>query len=114
MCRRVGSSKHDFEDSTFCGAVGGKPFLAKRLRKFKNFHCQVAHFFVRAVHNIQLEFQTGDSVAQASLLRGEEIRVNLLADSHVSMTVLLADRQRQLSIEFCSLGERVCLSVLGL
>ena len=26
---------HDFEDSTLCIVVGGKPLLAKRLRKFK-------------------------------------------------------------------------------
>lgn len=34
----------DFEDSTFCGVVGGKPLLSLALRKFKRFHHNVDGF----------------------------------------------------------------------
>jgi len=37
---------HDFEDPTLCVVVGGKPLLAKRLRKFKHFGRQLGVFVV--------------------------------------------------------------------
>ncbi len=35
--RRARNSKHDFEDAALRGILGGKPLIAKGLRKFKNF-----------------------------------------------------------------------------
>jgi hypothetical protein len=37
---------HDIEDSTLCIVVGGKPLLAKCLRKFKYFGRQFRRFVV--------------------------------------------------------------------
>jgi hypothetical protein len=36
----------DFEDSTLCIVIGGKPLLAKRLRKLKHFGRQLGVFVV--------------------------------------------------------------------
>lgn len=84
------------------------------MRKFKNFHGQVAHFVVRAVDHVQLQLESGDAVAEFGLFSSEDVGVDFVVDPHVDDTVLLLDGQSHLALNLGSLGEYVGLSVFGL
>ena len=45
----------DFEDSTFCGVIGRKPFRSKVLRKFKRFDRDIGGFVPLPVGSVDLE-----------------------------------------------------------
>ena len=56
--------KHDFEQTTLFGVVGGKPLLPYRLHRFKKSRRQLCRFVVGAVHGIELQLDRGQPVPQ--------------------------------------------------
>ncbi len=95
---RVASSrrqfkKHDFQDATLGSIVGIKPLLPKRLRKFKNFHCQLRHFVVRTIQHVELQLDSSDPIPQFGLLGGKRLVVDLIAQPQIEQPILLPDEQ---------------------
>ena len=89
---------HDFEDSTLCVVIGGKPLLAKRLRKFKHFGRQLRRFVVAAVERINLKLDRGEAVADFRALAGEGILIDVIGQPQVEQAILLGDDQALLTL----------------
>jgi hypothetical protein len=104
----------DFEDTTFCRVVGGKPLLTKGLRKFKHFGRQLGRFVAGTVDHIELQFDRCHAVAKFRVLSGEEFFADFIAKSHFDEPVLLAGDQGLLAHQFCTHRSRLALGVFCL
>ena len=81
--------KHDFEDSTLCVVIGGKPLLPQCLRKFKNVRRQLGRFIVRAVQHVDLRFDRSETVPHLCVLAGKRLLVDVIGqrkDQEPSLT----------------------------
>jgi hypothetical protein len=94
----------DFEDSTFCVVVSGKPFLSKALRKFKRFHRNVDDFVPATVGSLDFQLQLSGSISQVSVRRGEYVGVDLFEHPQVEQAVLLVTNLHQFVLKL--LGSR--------
>ena len=106
---------HDFEDSTLCIAIGGKPLLTKRLRKFKHFRRQLRSFVRRPVKGVNLTLDRREPVPDFRALACEGILIDAIGQPQVKQAILLGDDQSLLSLQLgrLSAGIRFCVSRLG-
>ena len=100
----------DFKDLTFFCVIGGKPFLAKGLRKFKHPRCQFRVFIPRTVQHIRLQLDCGEPIPHLRLFAIERGLVDLILNPQIEQPVLLSSDQRLLSLQLGPLRTGICRS----